>query len=83
MAAFLVMLREGVEAAIVVAILLAYLNRIDRRDDSRWVWAGAIAAVLGSLAAGIVLWNTVGGLGGTAEEFVEGTISSPSACSPG
>jgi len=75
MAAFLVMLREGVEAAIIVAILLAYLNRIDRRSASRWVWAGAIAAVLISLAAGIVLWNTVGGLEGTAEEFVEGTIA--------
>ena len=75
MAAFLVMLREGVEAAIIVAILLAYLNRIDRRSESRWVWAGTIAAVLISLASGIILWNTVGGLEGSAEEFVEGSIA--------
>ena len=75
MAAFLVMLREGVEAAIIVAILLSYLNRIDRRSDSRWVWAGTIAAVLVSLAAGIILWNTVGGLEGSAEELVEGSIA--------
>lgn len=75
MAAFLVMLREGVEAAIIVAILLAYLNRIDRRSDSRWIWAGTAAAILVSLVAGIVLWNTVGGLEGAAEELVEGIIA--------
>ena len=74
-AAFLVMLREGVEAAIIVAILLAYLNRIDRRSEARWVWAGTIAAILVSLTAGIVLWITVGGLEGRAEEFVEGAIA--------
>lgn len=75
MSAFLVMLREGVEAAIVVAILLAYLDRIDRRPQSRWVWTGVVAAILVSLVSGIVLWNTVGGLEDAAEEFVEGTIA--------
>ncbi len=75
MAAFLVMLREGVEAAIIVAILLAYLNRIGRRSESRWIWGGTVAAILVSLAAGIVLWNTVGGLEGEAEELVEGAIA--------
>lgn len=75
MAAFLVMLREGVEAAVIVAILLAYLNRIGRRSDSRWIWSGTIAAILVSLATGIVLWSTVGGLEGDAEEFVEGSIA--------
>ncbi len=75
MAAFLVMLREGVEAAIIVAILLGYLNRIGRRSEARWVWAGVIAAVLASAAIGILLWNTVGALEGAAEQFVEGTIA--------
>ncbi|MEA3501481.1 MAG: iron uptake transporter permease EfeU [Actinomycetota bacterium] len=75
MSAFLVMLREGVEAAIIVAILLAYLNRIGRRSESRWVWAGTVAAILVSLVAGVVLWNTVGGLEGDAEELVEGVIA--------
>jgi high-affinity iron transporter len=75
MAAFLVMLREGVEAAIIVAILLAYLNRINRRSDSTYVWAGTAAAILVSMVAGVALWNTVGGLEGDAEEFVEGAIA--------
>ncbi len=75
MAAFLVMLREGVEAAIIVALLLGYLHRIDRRADGRWVWAGTIAAALVSLGVGIVLWNTVGDLEGFAEEVTEGLVA--------
>ena len=75
MSAFLVMLREGVEAAIIVAVLLGYLNRLDRRNESRWVWAGTMAAILVSIAAGLVLWNTVGGLEGTAEQLAEGIIA--------
>ncbi|MEA2024835.1 MAG: iron uptake transporter permease EfeU [Actinomycetota bacterium] len=75
MSAFLVMLREGVEAAIIVAILFAYLDRIGRRSESRWVWVGTIAAILVSITVGVVLWNTVGGLEGAAEEFVEGAIA--------
>ncbi len=69
------MLREGVEAAIIVAILLGYLNRLDRRSEARWVWAGAIAAILVSIAVGIVLWTTLGGLEGSAEQFTEGVIA--------
>ncbi len=75
MAAFLVMLREGVEAAIIVALLLVYLQRIDRRSDARWVWGGTVAAALVSVAVGIVLWNTVGALEGFAEEATEGVIA--------
>ncbi len=75
MAAFLVMLREGVEAAIIVALLLGYLQRIDRRSDARWVWVGTVAAALVSVAVGIVLWNTVGELEGFAEEATEGVIA--------
>jgi high-affinity iron transporter len=74
-AAFLVTLREGVEAAVIVAILLGYLNQIGRRADGRWVWAGTISAGLMSLAVGVVLWNTLGGLEGTAEEIAEGMIA--------
>ena len=75
MAAFLVMLREGVEAAIIVALLLGYLQRIDRRSDARWVWVGTVAAALVSVAVGIVLWNTIGALEGFAEEATEGVIA--------
>src|SRR3972149_5541077 len=59
--AFLVALREGVEAALVVGICLAYLGKIGRRALARPVWYGVGAALLASLAAARLLekfaWN--------------------------
>ena len=75
LAAFLVMLREGVEAALVVAILLAYLNRFGARRHVRWVWIGTLSAAFLSLLIGIVIYNTVGALEGRAEELTEGVIA--------
>lgn len=75
MAAFLVMLREGVEAALIVAIVLAFLAKTDRRDRFSVVWWGTGAAVAVSLIAGIGIWNTVGSLDGAAEELVEGVVA--------
>ena len=49
--ALLVMLREGVEAALIIAILLAYLNRVGRRDVFVQVWRGTGAAALLAMAA--------------------------------
>jgi len=69
------MLREGVEAALVVAILLAYLDRLGSRNHIRWVWIGTISAAFLSLLIGIVIYNTVGSLEGRAEELTEGVIA--------
>ena len=49
LSALLVALREGVEAALVVGIVLVYLGRTGRKHLSRWVWAGLGAAVAASL----------------------------------
>jgi len=73
------MLREGVEAAIVVAILLAYVDRVQQAGQKRWIWLGTIGAVGISLAVGLVLWITVGGLEGSAEKLVEGVIAAVAA----
>jgi high-affinity iron transporter len=64
--AFFIMLREGFEAALVVAILYAYVRRIDRPDLVRPVWLGIAAAVLVSIAAGVVVHVTVESLTGAA-----------------
>src|SRR5215216_87781 len=64
--ALLIMLREGFEAALVVAIVFAYLRRIDRLDLSRTVWAGVAVAVAASVAVGIVVRLTIGTLEGEA-----------------
>lgn len=55
LAAFLVALREGVEASLIVGIILVYLSRTGRSQLVRYVWAGVTAAVLGSAAVAFAL----------------------------
>jgi len=72
LSALLVTLREGVEAALIVAIVVAALARLGRKDLIRTAWSGVGAAVVVSLAAGAVLFATAGGLEGRAEQVFEG-----------
>ena len=55
LSALLVALREGVEAALVVGIVLVYLDRTGRRALKRYVWAGVILACATSFAAAYLL----------------------------
>lgn len=73
--ALLITLREGLEAALIVAIVLAYLKRLGRERDFGTVWAGTGAAILLSLIAGAIIFAAVGGLEGEAEEITEGVIA--------
>lgn len=75
MAAFLIMLREGVEAALIVAILLAYVRHFEQRRPARLIWAGTLSAVTISVLVGIILFATIGELEGRAEEITEGIIA--------
>ncbi len=52
---FLIALREGLEAALIVGIVLVYLNRIGRSRLARFVWAGVGLAVVLSLAVAVAL----------------------------
>ena len=70
-ASFLITLREGIEAALVVSIILAYLNSIDRRDGHRSVWAGVATAIGVSVVAGVILNVTVGAISETSERTAE------------
>jgi high-affinity iron transporter len=74
-AAFLITLREGIEAALVISIILAYLNSVGRRDRHGTVWAGTGVAVAISLAAGAIIFATAGALSEEAEEAFEGIAS--------
>lgn len=59
--AFIVTLREGVEAALIVGITLAYLTKIGRPELRKTVYAALIAAFLGSIGVAILIsrlnWN--------------------------
>lgn len=75
MDAYLVMLREGVEAALIVAILLAFLRRTGATRQRSWVWAGTVVAIVVSILAGVVIFVTIGGLEGRAEQLAEGIVA--------
>lgn len=53
--ALIITLREGVEAALIVGIALAYLNKINRPDLRRSVYAGLLAAFFSSIAVAVVI----------------------------
>jgi high-affinity iron transporter len=55
LSAFLISLREGVEAALVVGIILVYLSRTGRSQFARFVWSGVAVAAALSLAVAIAL----------------------------
>jgi len=55
LSALLVALREGVEAALVVGIVLVYLNRTGRRALASYAWSGVALAVAASIAAALLL----------------------------
>jgi FTR1 family protein len=56
--AFIVTLREGVEAALIVGITLAYLSKINRPELRKSVYAALISAFIGSLGVAALLSRT-------------------------
>ena len=59
LATLVIFLREGVEASMIVAIVLAYLNRIGRRDRFRDVFLGVGAALILAAVGGVVAYETI------------------------
>ncbi len=63
-APIIISLREGIEAALVIAIMIAYLRRSNQRNLTRYVLGGAIAAIVSSMVIAIlmsILWGTFEG----------------------
>jgi high-affinity iron transporter len=67
----LIGLREGVEAALIVAIILAYLARTGNAHYLGRIWLGVGAAVVLSVGIGVGLFATIGGLEEPYEQIFE------------
>ena len=72
---FLTGLREGLEAALVVSILLTFLVRAERRDRIAALWGGVGMAILLSFGFGAVLHFTSASMSFEAQEAFGGILS--------
>jgi len=70
---FLIGLREGVEAALIVAIVLAYVVRTGNGRHIPKIWLGAAGAAIVSLALGLLIFSTVGSFEEPYEQLFEGS----------
>ena len=71
--AAVILLREGLEAILVLVALLAFLNKSGNGDKSRWLWAGTGLGVLASILTAIVINLMFSKVGfGANRELMEG-----------
>ncbi|MGZ8705499.1 MAG: iron uptake transporter permease EfeU [Aeromicrobium sp.] len=71
----LIGLREGLEASLVVSILIAYLVKVDRRHEIRYIWIGVGSAILSVVAIFTVITIVFDQMSFYWQEVVGGTMS--------
>lgn len=71
---FLLALREGLEIALILGIVLGALKKTERSELGPMVWGGAITAALLSVLVAIILRSIGAALEGRAEEIFEGMM---------
>jgi high-affinity iron transporter len=69
-ATFVIFLREGIEASMIVAILLAYLDKIGQRSQFRAVFAGVAAAMVLVLAGGVAAYTLLTDYAGSRTQTI-------------
>ena len=72
---FIIGLREGLEAALIVGMVAAFCVRSGRRDSLRWVWLGVGLAVALCIAVGVALELLQRGLPQRDQEHLETVIA--------
>ena len=72
---FIIALREGLEASLIVGILVAYLVKTNRKHQLGALWTGVVTAIGASLALGAFLSYTSAELTPKGEELFAGTTS--------
>jgi len=72
--AFIITLRETMEAALIIGILLAYLSKTGNNKLKKDVWIGTSIAVLFSIIGAIVFESLIGGFEGDTEIIFEGVV---------
>jgi high-affinity iron transporter len=73
--AFILLLREGLEASLVVSILLAALHQLGKTREARAVWIGVSLAVVCSVVGGVIIYSTVREYSNTTFQTVFETIT--------
>ena len=71
---FLIMLREGIEASLIVGIIASYLHHAQRKDLMPAIWVGVLLAVALSLFAGAALQLTAAEFPQKQQELFEGAV---------
>lgn len=79
-AALLITLREGIEAALIVSILLAYLRQLGRMDRARSILWGVLGAIAVSVAVAGVLFAAAAEFSGIGEQIFEGVTTLVAVC---
>ena len=72
--ALLIMLREGLEAALIVGIVAGFLKQSGKTHLMPKVWGGVVLAVLLCFGVGFALYKTVGEIPQKQQELVGGII---------
>ncbi|MGC6230674.1 iron uptake transporter permease EfeU [Hafnia paralvei] len=72
---FLIMFREGLEAALIVSLIASYLKRTQRSQWLGIVWAGVILAAALCLGLGIFINETTGEFPQKQQELFEGIVA--------
>lgn len=71
--AALILLREGLEAILVLSALLAYLKRDGNTKAQKWIWSGAAVGLVASIGLAVLLTYTISrAASGGAREMIEG-----------